>query len=387
MVYIAAMGSSYWVNFIWYYLVERWGTQEYENLIYNAGFGLFYFLGCMFTAWAVRRYAARSMLQAGYAVLIGMTIFSGVLTQHQDVALIIAAHAFVVAWTWPNLEMLVTAGYRGKALGRSIGRYNIAWALTSAVSFAIAGKLYNWHPATLFAIPCACWVLAIAMVRSFIPEFGRPDEVMPEEDGADEPELTAADREITLVMKRLSRLGNMASYVMLSTLIPILPAVTRHQLGLELGLATAMGSIWGAFRVVAFFGLGKWHGWHFKPKLFLGVMLSLPVLFAFVVVSRSIALVSLAQVALGLAVGFIYMSSLFYSLHGHAETSEAAYHEAGIGLGMLAGPLLAAAGGFWAGKMGYTQTHVIAPAVAAILLVIWARMYWQWSQTTRVRAS
>lgn len=382
MVYIAAMGSAYWVNFIWFYLDARWQTKPATNLLINSGFGLFYFVGCLATARATRRFAARHMLIAGFSVLIVLTLFSAKSATASAIAKIICLHAFVVSWTWPNLEMLLTAGHHGKSLGRAIGRYNIAWALTSAVSLAVAGKFYEWDNRTLFAIPIAAWVIGIFMSRRFIPIFGHPNEVHPVDEGEPPADTSHEARGLADLMKTLSRSGNMASYIMLSTLIPTLPAVTKN-LGLELGEATAFGSIWAFSRVASFFLMGRWHGWHFRPFVFMGAMVSLPILFSLILISPSLLVVGLSQVLLGLAVGLVYASSLFYSLHGAAPTSEAAYHEAVIGMGMMAGPLLAAFGGYLGGQWGYRQTHTISIAVSLILLIAVVLMARRWRADTR----
>ena len=67
--------------------------------------------------------------------------------------------------------------------------------------------------------------------------------------------------------------------------------------------------------------------------------------FAAILLSPNIyALIGVAQIFFGVAIGLIYYSSLFYSMDGGDATSEhGGIHEAAIGLGNCVGPGIGAA--------------------------------------------
>lgn len=376
LVYVASVGGAYWVNFIWFYLQEHWGTNPVRNLLINAGFGLLYTAGCWRTA-RVSAYAApASMLTWAYALLILMTLVSAVAGSPAQLAVVILLHAYVIARTWPNLEMLATAGKRAGELGRAVSLYNIGWALTSAVAYAAAGFFYKIHPMTLFLIPCLSWAGAILLVRLLVPPHVRPMQALPIHAAHDDPEPPEGAPAIADAFRSMSRLGNMGCYILISVLVPIMPAIA-HRLELDTAEATLFGSLWQATRVAAFFILGRWHGWHFRRGMFLGFMLSLPALFGLTVLSPSLWVAAIAQLALGFSLGMIYTSALFYSMHGEAKTSEAAIHELVIGLGIMAGPLLSAACGYIGRRAGASEDIAIAASAMAVLAIIWAAMAWR----------
>ncbi len=369
LVVMAGISASYWVNFMWFYLKIRWETSPALNLIFNAGFGLLYMIGCLAMTRIALRFAVRSLLLAGFGGLILLTILSSRAGSPAWIGAIILTHAFVVTWTWPNLEALIARGLSGPALGSAVGRYNIAWAGASAFSYAVMGRLYEIFPWTPFVIPCGCWATATVLVWVHISAEN--------ESGIEsKSKSTSKKREDENMMKRLSRTGNMASYVFISAMIPIMPMVTE-KLGLRTGEATAFGSIWLATRVIAFLILERWHGWHFKMGWFAAAILSLPILFGVITLSPSLIWVGLAELVLGFSIGMIYTSSLFYSLHGEAETKEAAIHEAIIGFGIMLGPLMAAGAGYWGKRNGHGEIETIAIAVVALLVLILGAMGWQ----------
>src|SRR5436853_615646 len=101
---MAGVGGSYWLNFIWFYLKIHWQTPAWMNLVFNAGFGLFYIAGCLFTGRVAKRLGARPMLLAGFFGLIVLTAISSQIKYAAGIGAIILVHAFVITWTWPNLE-------------------------------------------------------------------------------------------------------------------------------------------------------------------------------------------------------------------------------------------------------------------------------------------
>jgi MFS family permease len=65
--------------------------------------------------------------------------------------------------------------------------------------------------------------------------------------------------------------------------------------------------------------------------------------FAVILISLKLWIVILAQLFFGLAAGLIYYSSLFYSMDvGDTKGEHGGLHEAAIGAGMFAGPIVGA---------------------------------------------
>jgi len=138
-------------------------------------------------------------------------------------------------------------------------------------------------------------------------------------------------------------LANPFAYVALNTLIAAMPGVA-HRLALSTMLAGFCGSVWCFARVGAFFGLWFWDGWHYRFRWLLLAYLVLVGTFTAILLAPSIAVLVLAQLLFGLALGLIYYSSLFYSMDiSDTKGEHGGIHEAAIGLGNCAGPAVGAA--------------------------------------------
>ncbi len=383
LVLSAGFSAPYWTNFVWHYLDIKWGENAQRNLIFNAGFGLFYTIGCLVTRHLSRTLTRRFMLMVGFGTLIFLTTYSTFATSAVQIGAVILAHAFIITFTWPNLESLMAEGADDNVLSRRVALYNVSWAGMSWVAYAVMGRFYEWNPLTFFVIPILGWFIALGLVIGTIEppsKKGNRSQIFKPAEPALTPESATTTNHSTPEahpdfeqFRTMSRIGNMAGYVLVSTLIPMMP-VTTSRLGFGLAGATAFGSLWFFTRVAAFIILGTWKGWRYRAGIFHLCMVSLPVFFAAISLSDSWIAVGAAQIALGFSLSLIYTSSLFYSLHGKGETSEAAVHEAVIGLGIMLGPLLAAAGGEIALWLNWEPIPMITLTVVGLLFAIWFKI-------------
>jgi len=91
-------------------------------------------------------------------------------------------------------------------------------------------------------------------------------------------------------------------------------------------------------------GLWFWPGWHYRFRWLLAAYLGLVGTFAVILLVPHLAVMVAAEIVLGLAIGLIYYSSLFYSMDvGDTKGEHGGLHEAAIGLGNFAGPAVGAA--------------------------------------------
>ena len=95
--------------------------------------------------------------------------------------------------------------------------------------------------------------------------------------------------------------------------------------------------------------------------------------FATLLLARELWLVVVAQLALGLSVGLLYYSSLFYSMDaGDAKGEHGGLHEAAIGAGICGGPLIGAT----ALSFAPSSANVGVYAVTALLLAGFGSLIW-----------
>ena len=102
-------------------------------------------------------------------------------------------------------------------------------------------------------------------------------------------------------------------------------------------------SIWCFARCGAFLSLWLWDGWHYRFRWLLAAYVMLVGSFAAILLVPNLAVLLLAQLFFGGALGLIYYSSLYYSMDQSETKSEhGGLHEAAIGLGNFAGPAVGA---------------------------------------------
>jgi hypothetical protein len=171
-------------------------------------------------------------------------------------------------------------------------------------------------------------------------------------------------------------LANPFAYIAINTVVATMPGVAGR-LKLSTMLAGFCCSVWCFARLGAFVGLWCWNGWHYRFRWLLLAYLTLVGTFAAILLTPSLPVLVLAQVAFGGAIGLIYYSSLFYSMDlSDTKGEHGGIHEAAIGLGNCAGPALGAA----ALQFVPQQANSGALAVTVLLLaglgalgVIWKR--------------
>jgi hypothetical protein len=163
---------------------------------------------------------------------------------------------------------------------------------------------------------------------------------------------------------RLAWLANPFAYMAINTLIAVVPGISQR-LGLSTMLAGFCCSVWLFARLGAFLGLWFWAGWHYRFQWLVLAFMALIGGFAAILLVPNLAVLVVAQIVLGVAVGLIYYSSLFYSMDaGDTKGEHGGIHEAAIGLGNFAGPAAGAA------ALQFLPGHTNSGAVAVSLLLL-----------------
>jgi predicted MFS family arabinose efflux permease len=168
----------------------------------------------------------------------------------------------------------------------------------------------------------------------------------------------------TKAFLRMAWLANPFAYVAINTLIPLLPTVAAH-FHLSPMFAGFTCSLWCFVRLGIFIVLWHWTDWHYRFRWLVTAFATLIVSFAAILIVPHLAVLLLAQIFFGAAIGLIYYSSLFYSMDAsEAKGEHGGIHEAAIGIGNCVGPAVGAAALQWAPQFA----HSGAVAVSGLLL-------------------
>ena len=171
---------------------------------------------------------------------------------------------------------------------------------------------------------------------------------------------------------RMAWLANPFAYIAIQTTIAIVPGIA-NRLGLSTTLAGFYCSLWGFTRLIAFYCLWRWMGWHYKFRWLLAAYLALAGNFILIVLAPNLFVLIAAQVFFGGALGLIYYSSLFYSMDlSDTKGEHGGLHEAAIGFGNFAGPAVGAASLHFFPQ----HSHSGVLAVGALLLLGLGGLAW-----------
>jgi MFS family permease len=343
LAWLNIYATAYYGNYIFFLMKQEFGFGNRENLLMAAVNGGVY----IFFAWFAGKFAQKH----GYyfALKLGFSIMIAALLSGTRAQTVLAHYAVMMMWTvgmcftWPTLEALVSEGEDRKGLTTMIGIYNVVWASGAAVSYFTGGALLEtlgprslfWFPPILHGIQFALLLCLQGAARHLQP--------LPERTGDPEP-IDPRDAAVPLerrkVFLRLAWVANPFAYIAMNTVIPLIPHIATR-LDLSTTLAGFVGSVWMFARLFAFVALWFWAGWHYKARWLAGAYALMVCCFAALLLIDHLAVVVVAQLAFGLAVGLIYYSSLFYAMDvGETKGEHGGIHEALIGVGLCAGPAL-----------------------------------------------
>ena len=182
----------------------------------------------------------------------------------------------------------------------------------------------------------------------------------------------------------LSRIALPATYVVaysLSPILPSLPAVKQF----SPSVATLLASVWLAARAAMFLVTRITKFWRVRPDLLLWSTVVMLVAFVGTIVPPALAglapgyaigVMLVAETVLGLALGLIYTSSLYFGMVlSEGSTEHGGYHEALIGLGQTLGPGVGAMvlwlrpGDFFVSVAGVSAIVSVSIIVATIVRI------------------
>jgi predicted MFS family arabinose efflux permease len=326
-------------NYLYFFFRDRFGFDNKHNLALAALIGLIY----TFASWQAGKFAQRcgnfTALKIGFGVMAaGLAIGS----QLHSVAGAIAAACIVnvgMCFTWPVLEALVSEGANA---ARAVGIYNITWAVSNALAYFIGGVLIEkFGYRSIFYVPFVLIIVQFALV--FLAEKIHGHHVASKAENALPLEPHRPSPERARMFQRMAWLANPFAYIAINTLIAVIPGIA-HKFDLSPMLAGFVCSLWCFARVFTFVGLWQWTRWHYRFRWLALAFALLIGSFALILTVPSLAMLLVAQLFFGAAIGLIYYSSLFYSMDASdAKSEHGGIHEAAIGAGNCVGPLVGAA--------------------------------------------
>lgn len=357
---------TYYFYYFYFFTQKKFGFDNKANLILAAVAGLVYVPAAIFGGRFAQRAGYFTALKLGIAIMIGCLSlgwwFVDSAAGHIAVMLVTTLG---MCFTWPTLEALVSEGETYDGLQRNVGLYNVVWCGTGAVAYFSGGAMLDRLGLdSMFYVPLAILTVQLALTfwlhTKAHAAFAAANQVVADKTSPPHPHPP----ERAKAFLRMAWLANPFSYIAINTLIAVMPGVAQR-LGLSTTMAGVYCSLWCFARLGAFFGLWFWPGWHYRFRWLLASYLALIATFAVILMVPNLAVVVAAQIILGIALGLIYYSSLFYSMDvGDTKGEHGGIHEAAIGLGNFVGPAVGAA------SLHFLPQHANSGAIAVSVLLL-----------------
>jgi len=355
---------TYYFYYFYFFTQQQFGFGNQANLALAAASGLICAPASLFGGRFAQRAGYFTALKIGFGIMI-VTLMLGWQVAASPMAHIALMLLTVVgmSFTWPTLEALASEGETGAGLQRNVGIYNVVWAGTAALAYFSGGVLLEkLGRQSLFLLPLTMQIVQLSLTFWLHQQSTRAQPVVTVSPAAVRLAAVPAARAQTFL--RMAWLANPFAYIAVNTLVAAMPGVA-HNLKLTTAQAGFCCSLWCFARLTAFFGLWFWAGWHYRFRWLLTAYLLLVGTFVVILVVPHLAVVVLAELALGCALGLIYYSSLFYSMDaGDTKGVHGGIHEAAIGLGSFAGPAVGATSLYFLPQV----TNAGAWAVSGLLL-------------------
>lgn len=354
-----SFATVFYFYYFYFFMQQAFGFDNRANLVLAALNGAVY---AVFAWWGGRfaqRFGYFTALKLGFGIMLTALAVGAQFESQAGCIVTMLLTVVGMCFTWPTLEALVSEGEAPAGVQHNVGIYNIVWAGTGAVAYFTGGAMleklgFN----SLFYVPIVIQAGQLALTFWLESRARQPGEgIQVLRPGAAQPHAGLGAEAVLLRSSepgrkpahqgqrflRMAWLANPFAYIAINTLIAVMPGVA-HRLELSTMLAGFCGSVWCFARVGAFVGLWLWPGWHYRFRWLLLSYFGLVGAFAVILLVPNLAVLVLAQLLFGGAIGLIYYSSLFYSMDvGETKGEHGGIHEAVIGLGNFAGPAVGAA--------------------------------------------
>ncbi len=323
------------------------------------GSAMVYILCCPFMGRLADRGSRTILVRLGSLIMIGVCLVLGRIDSLTGLFIFVPLLGLGAGLFWPTLEGSIGAEFDPQSLEKSIGRFNVMWSTGKMLGFISGGWMKGeLGPAVAFGTAAA----AAAAVFLLYPWRDAPRNAKPRE---------TAHEQSRPIYRTLGYIANFISFGTGSTLAnQFYKYLTETPLSLpfprETFFGLFLGTIFGT-QTILFLVLRRGTGWTYRRVLLYAAQgLLAACLVTLTTVNQGMILLALASLA-GMTMGFIYNSSIYYSLHGPSHHGKySGLHEAMQGAGVFLMPL---AGGALADLTGDLRAPYLLAAGAILAAV------------------
>jgi DHA1 family solute carrier family 18 vesicular amine transporter 1/2 len=320
-----------------------------------------YIVGCLTVSRFVDRVNTTILAVTGLATFVAPYLCIQFVNSIPPLYLIVAIGGLGMSMFWPSMQSSLGEFSGQGAFDKKVSLFNISWSSGLMIGPLIGGFLFKLGPRVPFLFTYAGCLAGMALVLySSQHRPSAPDAGARTESPDNAVDASSADRFL-----KIAWLGNFTCWFVLGMTRYVYPKIV-----LALGLSATDHGVFmfviGLFQTLSFLLLGLFSAWHFRFRLIVAAeMVAALVYVGFSLASSRYSILLLCALA-GCCNGFLYFSSLYYSLFSFSRKgSRSAIHESMIGLGMFLGPLFA---GIIAARFGLRVPFAVVPVPVLIVI-------------------
>lgn len=367
-----ALTLAFYFLFLFFYMQKEHGFGNMENLLLG-GYGGFVYMVASFSfgRWG-RRIGFLRCLRAAFTVVSITLAVGSQVTGTTGQLVVFTVAAFAMGFIWAPLQALCCAGESPDRVQRIVGIYNTIWASLVALGYFAGGALYEAWPQGIFLVPAVIAAVQLLLASPLQIDSIETSEANPV--ASDEKER-AVPSIVARAFLKMCWIANPFAFVAANVCTPTIPTLAER-FGLTPTMAGVFCSVWLFSRAAGFVLFWQWTGWHYRLRWLVLAFFGMIGGFAGILMSPTLPLVFVAQLVFGLALGLIYYSSLYYSMHVDTDSQgeHGGIHEAVIGAGNFIGPLIGAGAILAFPQVEHAGTLTVSVALA--LGFVWICRIW-----------
>jgi MFS family permease len=243
----------------------------------------------------------------------------------------------------------------------------MAWNFGLLAGFGLGGVIYEASHVAVFAVPAGAFVVIAGLLQIRLPEAAA---ARPENAPYQAPPVGRGFR-------KTAWLANFAVGSALGGAVTMFYDLAARR-GIDPGINGVMLAVGRAAAMVAFIGLQVTGFWRVRLWPLWVAQLAGAVAILWIGAAESTWMFAVLFAVGGLASGYSYQASIFFSLEEIAEKGKGGgFHEAVVGLGMFAGPILAGVVGARSGlRAAFTACAAwLAVFVVAQMILVFVRRH------------
>lgn len=309
------------------------------------------------------RFGRRGVAMAGCLAVAGLSVACVTTTRVWPLAGIGVLFGIGLSSFWPAVIAWLGEGASGAVLAGRLTKFSMAWNFGLLAGFGLAGVIYEASHIAVFTVPAGAFVLIAGLLQIRLPEAH-----VAARSGNAPYQAPPAGRGF----RKTAWLANFAVGSALGGAVTMFYDLAARR-GIDPGINGVMLAVGRAAAMVAFIGLQVTEFWRVRLWPLWVVQLAGAAAILWIGLTASVWMFGVLFAVSGIASGYSYQASIFFSLEEIAEKGKGGgFHEAVVGLGMFAGPLLAGVVGARSGlRAAFTACAVwlVVFVVAQMILV------------------